>query len=184
MEPFIQVEEADDDDDAAAAAAASSLATELAATLASLFRSVTVLDGLGAATAAPAGNAPHSGSKLGRVSINYYQDDREGTSEYILYQYYAGDSVNKEWCPEVQTPGSITTAGAWEGMNDGTGGFKVFGSTCTYKGSQVVTGKFDQNQVGSLVCDGYRDAACYAGQLAQTCTYGWQTRWEIIECEW
>jgi hypothetical protein len=124
-----------------------------------------------------------NGQDAGIVVISYYWDDHSGDGEWDLYQSYANE-LGRDACPEVDTSDFVKKDGAYKGLGDGTGGFKAFGSTCTYKGTNLPTGQTGQ-QVGTFVCDGYRDAICYTGQGDMgTCSQGWLEHFEVVRCDW
>lgn len=131
----------------------------------------------------PTGAAPTNGLNLGRITISYYWDEHSGDGEWDLYEWY-DHGLGFSECPEVQKPNFVKTDGAYKGLRDGNGGFKAFGSTCTYKGTNLPTGQSGQ-EVGTFVCDGYRDATCYTGFGARgSCAQGWLQVFEVVTCKW
>lgn len=157
-----------------------SLALDLDLTLSSEFGTLSVISG---PSPSPTGAAPMNGPNPGRITISYYWNDQTGDGQWDLYEFYEnGEGIDE--CPEVQTPDFVKTDGAYKGLGDGDGGFKAFGSTCTYKGTNLPTGQIGQ-KVGVFVCNGYRDAICYAGNGALgTCSQGWLSVFELVTCQW
>ncbi|PYI24699.1 hypothetical protein BO99DRAFT_427728 [Aspergillus violaceofuscus CBS 115571] len=168
------------------------LASSLEAELSSMFGPLDVISGAEATATATgtgtgkgtaSGSAPSNGADAGRVLISYYHDTHTGAGEWDLYLYYE-HGPSPDMCPEVQTPNFVMMDGAFQGLRDGTGGFKAFGSTCTYKGADLPSSQSsgsNEAKVGTFVCDGFRDATCYTDlAVGTTCAEGWQSANEVF----
>ncbi|KAJ5632142.1 hypothetical protein N7490_008481 [Penicillium lividum] len=131
----------------------------------------------------PGGSEDSTSSSAWGVSIYFWKDQSTGKGQWELYEHEGG-LMSGSGCPEVEKPDFIITDGSYQGLGDGDGGFEAFGSTCTYKGKNLPTGDVDV-EVGSFVCDGYRDAVCYSGSGVQgTCIESTQSVFYIVTCKW
>lgn len=136
-------------------------------------------------TTTPVGPTPSGVPYVGGIIISYYEDTHKDSGEWHLYRYFANSvSSNRPLCPELGEPDYVKTDGAYAGMTDGTGGFKVGDATCRYEGQNLPTISFDQEVVGKFVCDKGRNAICYEGLGAHTCVHHWQVTNVVLRCEW
>ncbi|KAJ5643414.1 uncharacterized protein N7484_005921 [Penicillium longicatenatum] len=145
----------------------SSIAISLELVYSSLFGPLSIIAGPGAAAATPTPTGPVPGGSedptsdsAWSVSIYYWQDEHSGDGQWELYQIEGG--LVDGGCPEVVPPDEIITDGSYKRLGDGYSGFKAFGSSCIYNGKNLPTGDVNA-EVGTLSCDGYRDAICYTG---------------------
>ncbi|KAF7715037.1 Glucan endo-1,3-alpha-glucosidase [Penicillium ucsense] len=163
--------------------AALSIASELEPTLASKFGTLSVISGA-LSSPTPTGAAPMNGPYPGVIILSYYVDKHSGVGQWDLYQTYS-NGPGRDTCPEVDKPDFVMKDGAFFGIHDGTGGFKAFGSTCTYKGTSLPGSSDPSEATGRFVCDGYRDADCH-GWMSDggSCSQGWLEHYTILECRW
>ncbi|KAL4883403.1 glycosyl hydrolase family 71-domain-containing protein [Aspergillus karnatakaensis] len=134
----------------------------------------------------PTGTAPMNGPYAGGIIVYYFAPDEErdeSGGSWSVHEYYNDGEANRDAGACLDTPGAnyIKSDGAFRGMKDGVT-LQAFGSTCTYRGSNLPAGHIDN--AGRLVCDEYRDAQCRDTYSPLGTCHSWEESTEIMDCTW
>ncbi|KAJ6163702.1 hypothetical protein N7497_003681 [Penicillium chrysogenum] len=102
--------------------------------LSSMFGSLSVLEGL---TTTATGPAPTSGSSAGRIELFYYHTNVDSEAQWEIYEGIASG----KGCPGRFPPDFVKKDGSYNGIHNGDSGFKAYGKSCKYEGTNLPIGK-------------------------------------------